>query len=78
MANFIMGIISITIGVVVLSNVFITAVKGANQSYTCANSTGHMAASCSWSAGEIALWGLLTLVGIAGLLYGVLNIFGLA
>jgi len=63
MANFIMGIISLTIGVVILASVFITTVKGQNT-------TG-------WSTAEIALWGLITLVAIAGLLYGVLNVFGL-
>jgi len=64
MANFIMGIISLTIGVVVLSGVFITTVKNANT-------TG-------WTSSETALWGLLTIVGVAGLLYGVLNVFGIA
>jgi len=63
MANFIMGIISLTIGVVILANVFITTVK--NQTTT------------DWTTAEIALWGLLTLVSIAGILYGVLNVFGL-
>ena len=64
MANFIVGIISLTLGVVVLSGVFITTVKGTNT-------TG-------WSAGEIALWGLLSIVAIAGMVYGVMNVFGLA
>lgn len=64
MANFLMGIISLTIGVVVLANVFITTVKGTNT-------TG-------WDAAEVALWGLLTIAGIAGIVYGVLNVFGLA
>jgi len=63
MANFIVGIISLTIGVVVVSSVFITTVKQQNT-------TG-------WASAEVALWGLLTLVGIAGILYGVLNVFGL-
>lgn len=64
MANFIVGIISLTLGVVVLSGVFITTVKGTNT-------TG-------WSTGEIALWGLLTITAVAGLVYGVMNVFGLA
>ena len=75
MANFILGLISLTIGVVVLASVFITTVKDANQSYTCGVG---MNESCAWSTGEIALWGLLSLVAIAGMLYGVLNVFGLA
>lgn len=64
MANFIMGLISLTIGVVVLATVFITQVKATNTS--------------AWSTGEVALWGLLSLVGIAGMLYGVLSVFGLS
>jgi len=64
MANFILGLISLTIGVIVLASVFISTVKATNT-------TG-------WSTGEVALWGLLTLVGIAGMLYGVLNVFGLS
>jgi len=64
MANFIMGIISLSVGVVVLAGVFITTVKGTNT-------TG-------WTTSELALWGLLTIVGIAGLVYGVLSVFGLS
>jgi hypothetical protein len=30
------------------------------------------------SVGELALWGLLSLVAVAGLLYGILTVFGLA
>ena len=78
MANFIMGLISLTIGVVVLASVFISQIKATNTSDgTCwyANGTSY---SCAWSTGEIALFGLLTLAGIAGMLYGVLNVFGLS
>lgn len=64
MANFITGIISLTLGVVILANVFIFTVK--NTSTT------------GWTSAEVALWGLLSLVGIMGLIYGVLNVFGLA
>lgn len=64
MANFIAGIISLTIGVVVLANVFIQTIKNTNT-------TG-------WSSSEIALWGLLSLIGIAGVVYGVMSVFGLA
>ena len=78
MANFIIGIISLTIGVVVLANVFITTVKGVNTSAgTCFYANG-ASYTCSWSAAEIALWGLLTIAGVAGMVYGVLNVFGLA
>lgn len=64
MANFITGIIALTLGVVVLSGVYISTVKGVNT-------TG-------WTAGESALWGLLSIAAIAGLVYGVMNVFGLA
>jgi uncharacterized membrane protein HdeD (DUF308 family) len=64
MANFVSGIISLAIGVVVLANVFISVVKQTNT-------TG-------WSASEIAMWGLLTLCGIVGLVYGTLQVFGIA
>ena len=63
MANFIMGIISLSVGVVVLSGVFINTVKSANIT--------------NWTTAETSLWGLLTIVGIAGLVYGVLSVFGL-
>jgi len=71
------GIISLTLGVVVLSSVFITTVKSANQNATCFYSNG-TAYGCTWSTGEIALWGLLGIAGIAGMVFGVLNVFGLA
>jgi len=79
MANFISGIISLTIGVVVLANVFITTVKNTNTSNgsICfyGNGTNYV---CGWTASEIALWGLLTLIGIAGIIYGVMSVFGMA
>jgi hypothetical protein len=78
MANFIVGIISLTLGVVIMSGVFITTVKGVNTSNsTCFYANG-ASYTCSWTAGEIALWGLLTIAGIAGMVYGVMNVFGLA
>jgi len=63
MASFFGGILNLTLGVVVLSGVFITTVKTTDTT--------------NWSAGEVALWGLLTIAGIAGLVYGVMNVFGL-
>lgn len=65
MANpLVTGIISITLGVIMLANVFIPVVKGVNTS--------------AWTAGEVALWGVLVLGGIIGLVYGTFAIFGLA
>lgn len=64
MANMITGIISITIGAVILASVFIYTIKNTSTS--------------GWASSEIAMWGLLSLIGIVGLVYGVLNVFGLA
>lgn len=88
MANFIVGIISLTISAVILANVFIATLKGTT---VCA--AGTLGANCNGSEGwgtnvtgvgghaftapETAMWGLITLVSIVGLVYGVLNIFGL-
>lgn len=63
MANFVAGIISLAIGVVVLAEVFIATVKNTNIS--------------TWSTAEVALWGLVSLIGIAGMIYGVMNVFGM-
>jgi hypothetical protein len=62
-SNMIAGIISLALAVVILANVFIFVVK--NTSTT------------GWASSEVALWGLLTLSGIIGLVYGVLSVFGL-
>ena len=72
-----MGIISLSVGVVVLAGVFITTVKNTNTSYACTYANGATGNTCTWTASEVALWGLLTIVGIARLVYGVLNVFGL-
>lgn len=65
MANpLVSGIISITLGVIMLANVFVPTVKNTNTD--------------SFSAGELALWGVLTLGGIIGIVYGVFAVFGLA
>ena len=62
MANMLSGIVFLSIGVIVLANVFITTVKNTNVS--------------GWTAGETSLWSVLTIAGIAGLVLGVLNVFG--
>lgn len=64
MATMISGIVSITLGVVMLANVFIQVVKDTNTS--------------GWTTSETTLFALLTLVGIIGLVVGVLNVFGIA
>lgn len=63
MASMISGMILLAISSIVLANVFITTVKDANTS--------------GWDAGEVALWGTVTLVAIAGFVVGILNVFGL-
>ena len=75
MGNMITGIISLSVGAVLLASVFITSVKNVNQTYT-DPVTGN--GTLTWTTGETAMWGLLTLIGIVGMVYGVLNVFGLA
>lgn len=57
------GIISVTLGVIMVANVFMPTVKGANTS--------------EFDAGELALWGVLGLGGIIGIVYGIFATFGL-
>jgi len=59
-----MGIISLSISVVVLANVFIFTVK--NTSTT------------DFTPAEVTMWGLLSLIAIVGLVYGVMQVFGIA
>jgi hypothetical protein len=63
MANMISGVISITIAAVVLANVFVVTIKQTNQT--------------DFTQSEKAMWNLLTLLGIVGLVYGVLAVFGI-
>lgn len=63
MANYIGGIIGISLGAIVLANVYMSTIVGTNTT--------------TWSASEIALWGVMGLVGIIGLMYGALNLFGI-
>ena len=65
MANpLVAGIIGITLGVIMLANVFMPVVKDANTS--------------EFTSAELALWAVLGLGGIIGLVYGVFAVFGLA
>lgn len=63
LGNFIGGIISLAVSVIVLINVFVPTVKNANT-------TG-------FTTGELALYGTITLIAIAGFVYSVAGIFGL-
>jgi len=62
--NAIFAIISLAIVAIVITQVFISTVKGANVT--------------SFTSGELALWGTVTLVAIAGFVYNVASAFGLA
>lgn len=62
MANFISGIISITVGVVMFASIFMPQLHNTNTS--------------TWSASEVAMWGLLGILGVIGIAYGVMNVFG--
>ena len=86
--NMLTGIISISVGAVLLANVFISTIKGTNTSghglntspiYNCALGTsGNCSFPDAWTTAELSMFGLLTLIGIVGLVYGVLSVFGLA
>lgn len=62
MASLIGAIIGVSIGLVVFAAVFMSQLKTTNTS--------------TWSTGEVALWGTLGIVGIAGLLFVVLRAMG--
>jgi hypothetical protein len=85
MANFIIGIISLTIGVVVLANVFLSTAHGVvgNVATRCLatswnGSLCNLNGNATFTLAEYALWGMLGIAAIAGIVYGVLNTFGLA
>jgi hypothetical protein len=64
MANFVAGIISLTLGVVLIANLFLPTVHDTNTS--------------TWSPGEVAMWSVVGLAAVIGIVYGAFNIFGLA
>lgn len=57
------GIISLTLGVLMVTNVLIPTIKGANTS--------------GWSSGEIAVFSLASLGSLLGIGYGAFAVFGL-
>lgn len=62
MANFISGIITLAIAVIMMSSVYMTTVHNTNTS--------------SWTTSEVALWSVVGLIGVVGIVYGALNVFG--
>lgn len=63
MDNFVKGIISLTVAIIMFANVLMPQLKNTNTS--------------EWTASEIALWAVTGLAGVIGILYGVFAIFGL-
>ena len=63
MANFIMGIISLTVSIVILAGVLITTVKDTNTD--------------SYTTSEATMFGLISLISIVGIVYGAMQVFGL-
>lgn len=63
MANYIGSVIGLTLAVIVTTTVLIPQIKAVNTT--------------SWSASEIALIGVTSLIAIMGLLYGIASGFGL-
>lgn len=61
--NAIFAIISLMITAIVLSDVFIPQIQGTTTT--------------NWSGGEVALWGVITLVAIAGFVYNTAAAFGM-
>ena len=65
MANMMVsGVISLTLGVIMVTTVLIPTVKNVNTS--------------TWSASEVSIFGLITLGSLVGIGYGAFTIFGLA
>lgn len=58
------GVISLTLGVIMVTTVLIPTVKGVNTT--------------EWTTSEIAIFGLITLGSLIGVGYGAFTIFGLA
>jgi len=62
MANLIAGIVGLVLGIVLIANLYMTTVHNTNTS--------------SWSSSEVALWSVVGLIGVIGIVYGALNVFG--
>ena len=63
MGNFISGIITLSIAVIMMASVYMTTVHNTNTS--------------TWTTSEIALWSVVGLIGVVGIVYGALNVFGI-
>lgn len=63
MANMLGGVLSLVLSVILVTEVVVPTVKNANTT--------------NFTAAEIAVYGLITLIAIFGLVYGTGSIFGL-
>jgi len=63
MASMLSGVLSLVLSVILITEVVIPTVKNANTS--------------SFSTAELAVYGLITLIAVFGLVYGTGAIFGL-
>jgi len=78
--NFITGIISVSLGAIVLANVFVASAKGTVQDIGTRCISGWNGSAClgnTFTSSEYVMWGMISLAGIIGLVYGTLSIFGL-
>lgn len=74
MADFMKAALGIAIAMVLIANVIIQIAKNTNTTYACVQNASQ---TCSWTTTEITLWGLISLVAIMSLIYGVANAFGM-
>lgn len=77
MADFMRAALGIAIAMILIANVVISIAKSTNQTYTCGANASGATLNCGWSATEVTLWGLISLVAIMSLIYGVANAFGM-
>jgi len=78
MANLITGIISLSVSAVLMASLFLFTVHNTSTDYYSKNGTAIMSSSgTAWTGTEITMWGLLGLVAVVGLLYGVSQVFGI-
>jgi hypothetical protein len=56
------AIISLTLGIILFANVLMPTIKGTNTT--------------TWSASEIAMYSVAGLGGVVGIVYGILQAFG--
>ena len=63
MGEFVKAIIGLAIAITLFASIYMYTVKQTNTS--------------TWNAQEVALWAIMGVIGIAGMLYAVAAVFGL-